>query len=140
MKKIFLLLNFLILTNFVFSQKQNCCDDDSTVICFPAHVGKQILIDLNELDKLRKEIIVCDEQVNQLEQKTLKQEGVINLLEEKDTNNLKIISETETKVSLLKEENNNLNTEIKKLKRRNTLFQIGSGVIIGTLTGIIVFK
>jgi hypothetical protein len=43
-------------------------------------------------------------------------------------------------VKIYKEENENLNKEMKRLKTKNTLFNIISGAIIAPLTYLAVFK
>jgi hypothetical protein len=61
-------------------------------------------------------------------------------LEETNNKNLRVIGLTEEKVNLLNEENNQLMSDIGKLKTKNTVIEIIGGAIIGALTYIIVFK
>ena len=51
-----------------------------------------------------------------------------------------IILQTEEKVKIYKEENKRLNKEYKRLKTKNTLFNIISGVIIAPLTYLLIIK
>jgi hypothetical protein len=60
--------------------------------------------------------------------------------EEKDSINGIIITKTEEKVEIYKEENKTLAKENKRLKTKNTLFTIISGAIIAPLTYLSVFK
>lgn len=114
--------------------------EDTTKICFPVNVGKQILLDLNDLDRLKKQSDLDKKEIKQLENKVVKEEGVIKFLEQKDSTNQVIIKDTEEKVILLDDDNKNLRKDIKKIKTKNTIIEIVSGAIVGALTYIIVFK
>jgi hypothetical protein len=59
---------------------------------------------------------------------------------EKDSLSREIISETEEKVKIYKEENEQLRDENKRLKTKNTLFNIISGAIVAPLTYMVLFK
>lgn len=114
--------------------------EDTTKICFPVNVGKQILLDLNNLDRLKKQSDLDKKEIKQLENKVIKEEGVVKFLEQKDSTNQVIIKDTEEKVTLLEDDNKNLRKDIKKIKTKNTIIEIVSGAIVGALTYIIVFK
>jgi len=114
--------------------------EDTTNICFPVKVGKQILLDLNDFDRLKKQSDLDKKEIKQLENKVVKEEGVIKFLEQKDSTNQVIIKDTEEKVILLDDDNKNLRKDIKKIKTKNTIIEIVSGAIVGALTYIIVFK
>lgn len=114
--------------------------EDTTKICFPVNVGKQILLDLNDLDRLKKQSDLDKKEIKQLENKVIKEEGVVKFLEQKDSTNQVIIKDTEEKVILLEDDNKNLRKDIKKIKTKNTIIEIVSGAIVGALTYIIVFK
>ena len=76
-----------------FSQKETKVDTNQ--ICFPSNVGKQILLDLNELDRLKENKKLTDNEIGELEKKIVKQDSVISKLEQKDVN------ETETKTTYI---------------------------------------
>lgn len=128
---------FLLSSLVGFGQTQK---EDTTTICFPVNVGKQILLDLNELDRLKKQSELDGKQIQELENKVTKEEGVIKFLEQKDSSNQIIIRDTEEKVKLVEEDNTNLRGDIKKIKTKNTIIEIVSGAIVGALTYIMVFK
>jgi hypothetical protein len=138
MKKI-ILITFLLFSFVGFGQTKPQ-KEDTTTICFPVNVGKQILLDLNELDRLKKQSELDGKQIQELENKVTKEEGVIKFLEEKDSSNQIIIRDTEEKVKLVEEDNTNLREDIKKTKTKNTIIEIVSGAIVGALTYILVFK
>ena len=138
MKKII----FLILFSFFsfISEAQTKKLVDTTQICIPYDVAQKMLLDLNDYDRLkelskldRKEILELNNKIGLLE-KTNK------AWEVKDSLSGQIILQTEEKVKIYKEENENLNKEMKRLKTKNTLFNIISGAIIAPLTYIAVFK
>lgn len=138
MKKI-ILLTFLLCSFIGFGQTKPQ-KEDTTTICFPVNVGKQILLDLNELDRLKKQSTLDEKQIQELEKKITKEEGVIKFLEEKDSSNQIIIKDTEEKVKLFEEDNKDLRKDIKRIKTKNTIIEIVSGSIVGALTYILVFK
>jgi hypothetical protein len=137
MKKKLLILFFLI-SFFGISQKNITIDTNN--ICFPSSVGKQILTELNELDKLRKEKILSEKEISELENKVTKQDLMIKDLNEKDLNNKILISSNKEKYVLVEEDNKNLRDEIKNIKTKNTIIEIVSGVFFATITYIQIFK
>ena len=138
MKKI-ILITFLLFSFVGFGQTKPQ-KEDTTTICFPVNVGKQILLDLNELDRLKKQSSLDGKQIQELENKVTKEEGVIKFLEQKDSSNQIIIRDTEEKVILLEEDNKDLRKNIKRTKTKNTIIEIVSGAVVGALTYILVFK
>jgi hypothetical protein len=138
MKKI-ILITFLMFS-FMGVSQTTPQKEDTTNICFPVKVGKQILLDLNDFDRLKKQSDLDKKEIKQLENKVVKEEGVIKFLEQKDSTNQVIIKDTEEKVILLDDDNKNLRKDIKKIKTKNTIIEIVSGAIVGALTYIIVFK
>ena len=113
---------------------------DTTEICLPYGVAQKMLLDLNEYDKLKELSILDKKEIIELNNKINLLEKMNNTWVNKDSLNQKIISKTEEKVEIYKEENNNLKKENKKLKIRNGLFNIVSAVIITPLTYIAIFK
>jgi hypothetical protein len=138
MKKI-ILITFLM-CSFIGLGQTKPQKEDTTKICFPVNVGKQILLDLNDLDRLKKQSVLDKKQIQELENKVSKEEGVIKFLEQKDSTSQVIIRDTEEKVKLVEEDNTNLRKDIKKIKTKNTIIEIVSGAIVGALTYIVVFK
>ncbi len=137
MKNIFLLF-FVFFTSFVFGQ--NSYSEDTTKLTIPVWVGKEILLDLNELERLKFIEIQTTKEILELEKKILYQEKSISVLDETNNKNMRIIGLTEEKVNLLNGENKKLMDDIGKLKTKNTVIEIIGGAIIGALTYIIVFK
>lgn len=137
MKPILTIL-FLMFFTFSFSQKNNC--EDTTIICLPNHIAKEILIDLNKKDKYNEQVISYEKEIVGLNSKIQKLEKINETYEENNVLNSKLLKSVEEKVKLIDEDNKNLRSDISKLKTKNTIIEIVSGAIIGTLTYIILVK
>ncbi len=123
---------------YCFSQTNGC--DDTTVICVPNNVAKEIIIDLNRKDKYKEQIISYEKEIIELNSKVEKLEKVNETWEENYTISTKLVKNVEEKVKLLDEDNKNLRGDISKLKTKNTIIEIVAGAIIGGLTYIITTK
>jgi hypothetical protein len=137
MKNIVTLI-FLLFSFTTIAQKE--MQIDTNLICFPNSIGKQILNDLNDLDRLKSIEIKTTKEISELEKKIIFQEKSISTLEETNSHSLRIIGLTEEKVNLLDQENKQLMVDIGKIKTKNTVIEIVGGAIIGALTYILVFK
>lgn len=137
MKKLFFII-FLLSTTFVFSQ--NKPKIDSTEICFPYQVGQTILLELNECDKNKELMKVSDKEIGLLKEKIKEKDGVIGDLKKTIEISDTIIKKNEEKFKIVDEENKNLRGQIGLLKLKNNISNIVSGVIIGGLTYIFIFK
>ena len=137
MKNIVTLI-FLLFSFTTIAQKE--MQIDTNLICFPNSIGKQILNDLNDLDRLKSIEIKTTTEISELEKKIIFQEKSISTLEETNSHSLRIIGLTEEKVNLLDQENKQLMVDIGKIKTKNTVIEIVGGAIIGALTYILVFK
>jgi ribonucleoside-diphosphate reductase subunit M2 len=98
MKKI-TLITFLFCSFLAFGQTKPQ-KEDTTKMCFPISVGKQIMLDLNELDRLKKQSELDGKEIIQLENKVVIEEGVIKFLAQKDSTSQVIIKDTEEKSKL----------------------------------------
>lgn len=134
--KLLLTILLFFITFVSFSQINNC--DDTTQICVPNGVAKEILLDLNRLDKANTLIQSYKDEITQLNNKVDKLNGINSLLEENNKLSLKIVKSTEEKVKLYEEDNKNLRREISNLKTKNTIIEIVAAGIIGGLTYVIV--
>lgn len=128
---------FLTFSSFVFTQKTIV---DTSIICFPTEIGKEILKDLNELDRLKKTSILDKKEIEEFEKKVKDQDSIISKLEEKDRNNEILVKSTEEKYKLVEEDNKDLRKQIKNIKIKNNIIEIVSGVIFATITYIQLFK
>ena len=113
--------------------------EDTTEICIPYKVGKQIMIDLNKLDSTSAILKLTKDEVVELNKKIEVQQSIIITIEEKIKTSEIIIQKTNDKFQIVDNVNKDLTSDNRKLKRKNTIIQIISSSIIGGLTyGIIV--
>jgi len=134
-----IILTICLMVGFVsYSQTQNSIDTNE--ICMPTDVAKKILLDLNLLDKLKKDQVLYEKQVQELENKCETQDDIITTLEEKDKNNQVIIVSSKEKFKLVEEDNKQLRIDIKKIKTRATIVEIFSAAVLTTITYFQIFK
>lgn len=132
-----LILFFILLTKISFGQ---IIESDTTTLLIPVNVGKSILVDLNDLERLKKQEVTYKNEIIQLENKVFKNEKIITTLEEKDKKNNEIIELKDSKYKLVDDENKQLRDDIKKIKTKNIVIEIVGGSLITVLTYIIAFK
>jgi hypothetical protein len=113
---------------------------DTTQICFPYSVGKQIALDLNKLDQLTELVKLTDKELKETQKKVVVQDSIITTMELKEGNYLLQIKKEGEKYTIVDDQNKDLRTDIKKLKTKNTIIEIVGGAIIGALTYITLFK
>ena len=138
MKRI-ILLTIILLFSFV-GLTQKIKPVDTSELCIPYGVAQKMLLDLNDYDRLKELSKLDKKEIIELNNKIGLLEKTNKTWEVKDSLSGQIILQTEEKVKIYKEENENLNKEIKRLKTKNTLFNIIAGAIIAPLTYIAVFK
>lgn len=136
MKKLLIALILTFAPLITFSQVRK----DTTHICLPYIVAKQILLDLNRLDQLTEVFKLTEIELKETQNKVDYQDSIIVTMElKKDNYELQIKKEQE-KFAIVEEQNEGLRKDIKKLKTKNTIIEIVGGAIIGGLTYIIIFK
>ena len=138
MKKLIFLISF-VFVSFI-SEAQVKKPVDTTQMCIPYDVAQKMLLELNDYDRLKELSKLDKKEIIELNNKIVLLEKTNNTWEVKDSLSGQIILQTEEKVKIYKEENENLNKELKRLKTKNTLFNIIAGAIIAPLTYIAVFK
>lgn len=136
MKKLLIML-LLVLPVMAFSQKGNV---DTTTICIPYDVAKQIALDLNRLDSLTAVHKLTITELFQTQKKVDVQGIIITTMEQKEKNyDLQITKEKE-KFAIVETQNEDLRKEVKKLKTKNTFIQIIGGALLTALTVFSVLK
>ena len=138
MKKLIFLISF-VFVSFI-SEAQIKKPVDTTQMCIPYDVAQKMLLELNDYDRLKELSKLDKKEIIELNNKIGLLEKTNNTWQVKDSLSGQIILQTEEKVKIYKEENENLNKELKRLKTKNTLFNIIAGAIIAPLTYIAVFK
>ena len=137
MKTLLIFILFLLPLNLL-SQKE--IKKDTTEICFPTEVGRQIESDLNELDKLRELKKLTDFEIIELEKKIVKQDSIISKLEQKDINNQLIVAGVEEKFKLVDQDNKDLRGKLKWAGIKSNIIEIVSGTLMATFVYIQLFK
>ena len=122
---------FLLVSLTSFSQIKKV---DTTEICLPYSVGKQIMLDLNRLDSTTAILKLTETEVIELNKKIDAQQGIIGNLEDKVKISDTIIQKTNEKFDIVDKINKDLVTYNKKLRRKNVIIEIVSGILIGALT------
>lgn len=138
-KTIFFLITFFIVTN-LYSQNSKKVTEDTSDICMPYSVGQKILLDLNNYDKLKEVVVTYKNEIYELNNKILFLNKEIDGWKKENNLNEEIISEKNQSIEIYKLENEDLKKENKRLKTKNGLFNIISGIIILPLTYYAVFK
>ena len=138
MKKLIFLISF-VFVSFIY-EAQVKKPVDTTQMCIPYDVAQKMLLELNDYDRLKELSKLDKKEIIELNNKIVLLEKTNNTWVEKDSLSNQIILQTEEKVKIYKEENENLNKEMKRLKTKNTLFNIISGAIIAPLTYLLIFK
>jgi hypothetical protein len=138
MKQIIFLISF-VFVSFI-SEAQIKKSVDTIQMSIPYNIVQKILFDLNDYDKLKELSMLDKKEITELNNKIVLLEKTNKTWIEKDSLSGQIILQTEEKVKIYKEENKRLNKEYKRLKTKNTLFNIISGVIIAPLTYLLIIK
>ena len=137
MKKIFLIFVFGLFSLVVNAQKGL---KDTSEMSIPYSVAQKMLIDLNDYDRLKEMSKLDKKEIAELNNKITFLNKVNQTWVEKDSLSREIIAETEEKVKIYKEENEKLRDDNKRLKTKNTLFNIISGAIVAPLTYLVLLK
>lgn len=123
-----------------FSQKTKETTLDTSKICLPYDVAQKILLDLNDYDRLKEVVVTYKNEIYELNNQVvyLKKENESWMKEDKLSQ--EIVEEKNKSIEIYKSENEDLKKENKRLKTKNGLFNIISGLIIAPLTYYVVFK
>jgi hypothetical protein len=138
MKKLIFLISFLVVSFISVAQVKKSVD--TTQMCIPYDVVQKMLLELNDYDRLKELSKLDKKEIIELNNKIVLLEKTNNTWIEKDSLSNQIILQSEDKVKIYKQENENLNKEMKRLKTKNTLFNIISGAIIAPLTYLLILK
>ena len=138
MKKLIFFISFVMISFIGETQVKKTVD--TSEICIPYDVAQKMLLDLNEYDKLKELSKLDKREIYELNSKINFLEKTNDSWQVKDSLSGQIIVQTEEKVKIYKEENQDLKKENKRLKIKNGLFNIVSAVIIAPLTYILIFK
>lgn len=136
MKK-FLLIILIILPLISFSQKSKI---DTTTICLPYKVAKQMALDLNKLDSLTEIHKLTTKELTETKKKVEVQSNIINVMETKEKNFELQIEKEKEKFGIVEKQNEDLRKQVKKLKAKNSFIEIIGGSLLTTLTVFSILK
>ena len=137
-QKITFIIFFVVF--FTLGQTSKNKTIDTNQICMPYSVAQKILLDLNNYDKLKETIPTYQNEIYQLNKKTELLVKENEAVKKEDDLNRQIISEMNESIKIYKSENEDLKKENKRLKTKNTLFNIIAGIIITPLTYALILK
>jgi hypothetical protein len=129
--KTLLLISTLVFSSFIYSQNTMSVTNE---ICMPADVAKKVMMDLSRLDSTTAVLQLEKSENFELRKKIELQYNIIVALEEKNDMSQQIINKTNEKFQIVDNINKDLTTEVKRLKRKNTIIEIVSGVLVSGLT------
>ena len=125
MKRLILLISFLTLSWNTFSQtdttKTSTQSKDTTQVCLPAPVARQVAKDLLRYDGCVEEIKLLYAKIDKLEDVSKVKTVMIELYEEKDTNTQFMIQQKDLQIQQYEKLTDDLTKEVRS-KRRSTLF------------------
>jgi hypothetical protein len=119
----------------VFSQK-----DTVPTKSFPIPIVKEIVKDLLSGDQAKEELKLTNVQLAETEKKVLYKDSIINVMKKIDLGKDTIIISQNKKFEILKEQTQRLEKALNTKKRKTLFTNIGSGLIIGTLTILLLIK
>jgi TolA-binding protein len=137
MKKLILLISFLTLSWNTFSQTATTqpskeTKTDSTQVCLPTPIARQVAKDLIRLDGCKEEIKLLESKVISLQDIAKVKDVMLKLHEDKDKNNQTTIKLLEKQVGEYDNLSNDLNKELKGYKVKTFLWKVGT--FVGILT------
>ena len=135
--KTLLLISTLVFSSFIYSQNTMSVTNE---ICMPADVAKKVMMDLSRLDSTTAALQLEKSENFELRKKIELQYNIIVALEEKNDMSQQIINKTNEKFQIVDNINKDLTTEVKRLKRKNTIIEIVSGVLVSGLTYGLIMK
>ena len=125
MKRLILLISFLTLSWNTFSQtdttKTLTQNKDTTQVCLPTPVARQVAKDLLRYDGCVEEIKLLYSKIDKLEDVSKVKTAMIELYEEKDTNTQFMIQQKDLQIQQYEKLTDDLTKEVRS-KRRSTLF------------------
>jgi hypothetical protein len=140
MGKFYILFIVMFLSVNGFSQNKKQSVIDTNQMCIPYSVAQKMLLDLNDYDRLKEVVITYKNEIYELNNKILILKKENEVWKQQDKLNSELIVEKDKAIAIYTSENVDLKKENKRLKTKNGLYNIISGLIIVPLTYIIVSK
>jgi hypothetical protein len=144
MRKLILLISFLTLSWNTFSQTVTTTQPsknnkkDSTEICLPAPIARQVAKDLIQLDGCKEEIKLLESKIVKLDDISKVKDVMLQLHEDKDKNNQNTIKLLEKQVNEYDNLSEDLRKELKGQKVKSFLWKVGTFVGIITTSYLLI--
>jgi TolA-binding protein len=136
MRKLILLISFLTLSWNTFSQTATTPQSqetktDSTQVCLPTPIARQVAKDLIRLDGCKEEVKLLESKIDKLQDVSKVKDIMLGMYEEKDKNNDYMIKQLELQIDQYKNMSKDLQKELKGQKFKSFLWRAGTflGVI-----------
>ncbi len=143
MKKLILLTSFLILSWNTFSQTDTTktltvVKTDTTQVCLPTPVARQVAKDLLRYDGCIEEIKLLESKIDKMQDISKVKDIMLGMHEEKDKNNEYIIHQLELQVQQYDKLSNDLHKELKQQRTKSFLWKLGTFVGIITTSYLLI--
>jgi hypothetical protein len=122
MKKLILLISFLMLSLNSFSQI------DTTKISIPSSIARLAAKDLIRYDGCKEELRFTQQKVIKLEEREVQKDTIIKLLIDKDENNGYIIHQNELQIGQYEHMTDDLRKELRASRTKTFLYKVGTFV------------
>lgn len=132
MKKLILLISFLTLSWNTFSQTDTTktstsVKTDTTQVCLPTPVARQVAKDLLRYDGCKEEIKLLNAKIGKLEDVSRVKTAMLELYEEKNKNTQFIIEQKDLQLQQYGKLTNDLTKEVKQKRNSNVFWKITTG-------------
>ena len=137
MKKVILLISFLTLSWNTFSQTDTTklsqeTKTDSTQVCLPTPIARQVAKDLIRLDGCNEEVKLLESKIDKLQDISKVKDIMLGMHEDKDKNNQYVINQLELQVKQYEKLSYDLKKELKGQKVKSFLWKLGT--FVGVIT------
>lgn len=141
MKKLILLTSFLILSWNTFSQTATTqtstvvkteIKTDTTQVCIPTPIARQVAKDLIRLDGCKEEIKLLEAKIEKLESISQVKSIMLEMHDEQNKNDAYIIKQLEEQVQQYDNLSTDLKKELKQSRTKSFLWKVGT--FLGVIT------
>lgn len=145
MKKLILLTSFLILSWNTFSQTATAqplpvSSSDTTQVCIPAPIAREVAKDLLRYDGCKEEIKLLLSKIDKIQDISKVKDVMIVMHEEKDRNNEYIIRQLELQIQQYDKMSDDLHKELKGQRTKSFLWKAAAFLGVITTSYLLITK
>jgi hypothetical protein len=145
MKKLILLTSFLILSWNTFSQTATTqplpvSSSDTTQVCIPAPIAREVAKDLLRYDGCKEEIKLLLSKIDKIQDISKVKDVMIVMHEEKDKNSEYIISQLELQIQQYDKMSDDLHKELKGQRTKSFLWKAAAFIGVITTSYLLITK